>query len=61
MWLGASVNTPAHKQVKSALVQAELSKLARQVEALPLSQLHGRTSPATPPTLVASTNLSQNM
>ena len=34
--LAASVNTPARKQVKSALVQIELSKPTRQVEALPL-------------------------
>ena len=31
-----SVNTCARKQVKSSLVQTELSKPSRQVEALPL-------------------------
>ena len=58
MWLAASVNTPARKQVKSDLVQTELSNLARQVKSLPLRQSHGRTSPATPPTLVPETKLS---
>ena len=58
MWLAASVNTPTHKQVKSALVQTEISKLARKVETLPLSQSHGRTSPTTPPSLVPKTKLS---
>ena len=58
MWLDASVNTPTRKQVKSALVQNELSKPARQVETLPLSHSHGRTSPTTPPTLVPETKLS---
>ena len=47
MSLAASVSTPGCKKVKSALVQIELSKLARQVETLPLRQLHGRTSFAT--------------
>ena len=52
------VITTACKQVKSALVQTELSKPTIQVETLPLSQLHGRTSPATLPTLVPRTKLS---
>ena len=58
MSLAASVSAPACKQVQSALVQTELSKPARQVETLPFSQLHGRTSPATLPTLVPRTELS---
>ena len=58
MWLAANVNTPAHKQVKSALFQIEQIKPARKVETLPLSQSHGRTNPATPPTLVPETKLS---
>ena len=58
MWLVANVNTPTCNQVKSALVQSELSNLARQVVNLPLSQSHGRTSLATPPTLVPETKLS---
>ena len=58
MSLAAIVSTPAGKQVKSSLVQTELSNLARQVETLPLSQLHGRTSLAIPPTLVPRTKLS---
>ena len=40
------------------IVQTELSNPARQVETLPLSQSHGRTSPTTPPTLVPRTKLS---
>ena len=58
MWLAASVNTPAHKQVKSALVQIEQIKPTIKVETLPLSQSHWRTNPATPPTLVLETKLS---
>ena len=58
MSLAASVSTLAHKQVKSTLVQTELSKPARQVETLPLSQLHGRASPATLPSLVPRKKLS---
>ena len=58
MSLVASVSTPARKQVKSASVQTELSKPTRQVETLPLSQLNGRTSHATPRTLVPRTKLS---
>ena len=58
MSLAVSVSTPARKQVKSSLVQTELSKLTKQVETLPLSQSHGRTSPTTPPTLVPKTKLS---
>ena len=58
MSLAASVSTPARKQVNSSLVQTELSKPARQVETLPLRQLHGRTSPTTPPTLVPRTKIS---
>ena len=53
-----SVSTPASKQVKSALVQTKLSNPTRQVETLPLSQSHGRSSHATPPTLVPRIKLS---
>ena len=60
MSLAASVSTRACKQVKSALFQTELSKPARQVEILPLSESQGRTSPATPPTIVPETKLSEN-
>ena len=55
MSLTISVSTPTPKQVKSSLVQLELRKPARQVETLPLNQSHGRTSHATPPTLVPKT------
>ena len=58
MSLATSVSTHARKQVKSALVQTDLSKPTRQVETLLLSQSHGITSPATPPTLVPKTKLS---
>ena len=58
MWLDVSLNAPECKQVKSALVQTELSKFARQVATLPLNQSHGRTNPITPPTLVPETKLS---
>ena len=51
MSLATSVSTPTRKQVKSALFQIELSSPIRQVQNLPLSQSHGRTSPTTPPTL----------
>ena len=55
MSLATSVNTLACKQVKSALVQTELSKTTKQVETLPLSQSHRRTSPTTPPSLAPET------
>ena len=58
MWLEASLNKATRKQVKSASVQIEVSKPARQVETLPLNQSHGRTSPATSPTLIPKTKLS---
>ena len=58
MSLATSVSTPAHKQVKSALVQTKLSNPTRKVENLPLSQSHGRYSLAIPPTLVPKTNKS---
>ena len=58
MSLAASVSTLACKHVKATLVQTELTNPTRQVETLPLRQLHGRTSPATPPTLVPRTKLS---
>ena len=58
MSLTTSLSTPTRKQVKSSLVQLELSKPARQVETLPLRYSHGRTSAATPPTLVPKTKLS---
>ena len=58
MSLVVRVSTPARKQVKSALVQTELSKPTRKVETLPLSLSHGRTSPTTPPTLVPESMLS---
>ena len=54
----SSVGTPARKQVKSGLVQTELSKPARQVETLPLRRSHGRTSLSTSPNLVQKTKLS---
>ena len=46
-----SVNTPARKQVKSALVQSELSKPSREVETLPLVSYMGELVPPLCPLL----------